>query len=115
MTTQWRYTDNTNTVVFATFADGHSESHLVTADCIQAWLAQGNTPLPYEPDPDALKAALKTAAQAAIDKTDITLLRCYERGMAVPVEWATYRNDLRAIVSGTSESTDLPVRPEYPV
>ena len=118
MTTKWRYADNTNTVVLAVFDDGHSESHLVTAACIQAWLADGNTPLPYEPpvpSPEELKATLKAAAQNALDKSDVTLLRCYERGVSVPTEWADYRAALRAIVGGTSEATELPVRPEYPV
>ena len=111
----WRYTDDTNTVVYAEFEDGHSESHLVTADCIQAWLAKGNTPLPYEPDPEEARAALKASAQSALDKSDITLLRCYERGVSVPTEWADYRAALRLILSGKSEATELPVRPKYPV
>ena len=79
------------------------------------WLAAGNTPLPYVPDPAEAQAALKAAAQAALDKSDVTLLRCYEAGVAVPAEWATYRGQLRGIVGGTSEATELPVRPEYPV
>ena len=84
-------------------------------DAYQAWLAAGNTPLPYVPDPAEAQAALKAAAQAALDKSDVTLLRCYEAGVAVPAEWATYRGQLRGIVGGTSEATELPVRPEYPV
>ena len=80
-----------------------------------AWIAAGNTPLPYEPDPEEARAALKTSAQVALDKSDVTLLRCYERGVSVPTEWADYRAALRAIVGGTSEATELPVRPEYPV
>ena len=79
------------------------------------WAAAGNTPLPYEPDPAEAQAALKAAAQAALDKSDVTLLRCYEAGVVVPTEWATYRGQLRGIVGGTSEATELPVRPEYPV
>ena len=74
------------------------------------WLAAGNTPLPYEPPVD-----LRPAAQAALDKSDKTMLRCYEAGVAVPAEWATYRGQLRNIVSGTSAATELPVRPAYPV
>ena len=112
---QWRYVNPEQTAVVATFSDGHSESHLVTADVIQAWLAEGNTPLPYEPDPEEARAALKTSAQVALDKSDVTILRCYERGVSVPTEWADYRAALRLIVSGTSEATELPVRPAYPV
>ena len=76
-----------------------------------AWLAAGNTPLPYEPPP----IDLRPAAQAALDKSDKTMLRCYEAGVAVPAEWATYRGQLREIVSGNSSATELPMRPEYPV
>ena len=61
------------------------------------------------------QAALREAAQAALDKSDTTLLRCYEAGVAVPAEWATYRGQLREIVSGKSSATELPVRPAYPV
>ena len=60
------------------------------------------------------QATLKEAAQVALDKSDTTLLRCYEAGVAVPAEWATYRGQLRGIVSGKSAATELPVRPEYP-
>ena len=66
-----------------------------------------------EVEADALASA-KAAAQVALDKSDVTILRCYERGVAVPTEWADYRAALRLIVSGTSEATELPVRPEYP-
>ena len=79
------------------------------------WEAAGNTPTPYEPDPEDAKATLKVSAQVALDKSDVTILRCYERGVSVPTEWADYRAALRLIVSGTSEATELPVRPEYPV
>ncbi|OPY00361.1 MAG: hypothetical protein A4E60_02349 [Syntrophorhabdus sp. PtaB.Bin047] len=59
-------------------------------------------------------AALKVAAQAALDRSDITILRCYENAVAVPETWQAYRTELRAIVSGTSSATSLPARPEYP-
>ena len=70
----WRYTDPTNTVVFSAFEDGHTESHLVAADCIQAWLAEGNTPLPYEPPPvDA-----KEQAKAELRESDSDMARIAE-------------------------------------
>ena len=72
--TNWRFTDSTNTVVYAAFEDGHSESHLVTADCIQAWLAEGNTLLPYEPPPVDPKAA----ARAELAATDAGMARIAE-------------------------------------
>lgn len=53
-------------------------------------------------------------AQAALRESDITIMRCYEHGVVVPAEWATYRAALRAIVSGTSTQA-LPAAPGYPV
>ena len=115
MKPEWRCTSEDETSVCAAFEDGHCESHSIKADIIQAWLSEGNTPLPYEPDPAIAQAALRGAAQAALDKSDTTLMRCYEAGLAVPAEWATYRGQLRGIVSGKSLATELPVRPEYPM
>ena len=115
MKPEWRFTSEDETSVCAAFEDGHCESHSIDAAIIQAWLAKGNTPLPYEPDSAIEQAALRDTAQAELNKSDTTLLRCYEAGVAVPVEWATYRGQLREIVRGKSSATDLPVRPVYPV
>ncbi|MCE5211862.1 MAG: tail fiber assembly protein [Deltaproteobacteria bacterium] len=60
------------------------------------------------------KILLKTAAQLSLDKSDITLLRCFENSIVVPEEWRQYRIDLRAIVSEISKVAELPARPEYP-
>ncbi|MEI6730104.1 MAG: hypothetical protein WCL30_02500 [Pseudomonadota bacterium] len=38
--------DDKNEVVFRVNDDGSMESHLVTADIIQDWISEGNTPLP---------------------------------------------------------------------
>ena len=47
MTTNWKYAPaplfGGERVVYRTNADGSMESHLETADCIQEWLAAGNT------------------------------------------------------------------------
>lgn len=63
-----------------------------------------------------LWAALQSQAQAAIDASDITLLRCVEHGVPVPAEWVAYRAALRSIVrSATGDPTQgLPARPAYP-
>ena len=59
--------------------------------------------------------ALRAAAQVALDKSDVTLLRCAENGVAVPVAWTTYRHALRALVNGgDTTSTALPATPAYP-
>ena len=58
---------------------------------------------------------LKTAAQAALDSSDLTVLRCYEYGVAVPADWVTYRQDLRDIKYGRPNAkTSLPATPAYP-
>jgi len=63
---------------------------------------------------DQLEKILKANAQAALDKSDVTLIRCVEHGIAIPTEWVTYRTELRAIVAGTSTATALPITPAYP-
>lgn len=93
-----------------------------------AWLAAGGMPtsiLNEQELGDVLTAqcpagwplaAAKTQAQAALDKSDVTILRCYESGVAVPAPWAAYRVALRAIVSAqtVADLHPLPAMPDYP-
>lgn len=60
-----------------------------------------------EPEPD-----YKTQAQAALDKSDTTVLRCVSAGITVPADWQAYRVALRSIVA--SGVGPLPVMPGYP-
>lgn len=55
-------------------------------------------------------------AKVALTASDTTVLRCLEHTppVAVPAEWAAYRTQLRAIISGTAVVTALPQRPAYP-
>lgn len=58
------------------------------------------------------QGALRDAARAALDASDVTILRCGERNMAVPQAWADYREALRAIVRDGAGV--LPARPDWP-
>ena len=73
---------------------------------------------PYvAPVPSAaqLWATYQWRAQDALSKSDSTVLRCVESGIAVPLEWATYRKQLRAIGSASPGPVPpLPTRPAYP-
>jgi hypothetical protein len=55
-------------------------------------------------------ASLIAAAQGALDRSDIQVLRCVEAGTSLPAVWVAYRQQLRDIVS---EKAAGPV-PEHP-
>jgi hypothetical protein len=64
-----------------------------------------------------LWANYQAQAQASLDKSDVTILRCAENGVAVPAAWATYRADLRAITGAKTAgdpTQSLPGVPAYP-
>lgn len=62
---------------------------------------------PAPPAPDTAGTARQLLAAS-----DIVVLRCYEAALAVPAEWAAYREALRAVARG--ENGVLPERPSYP-
>lgn len=55
----------------------------------------------------------KTEAISALVRSDAQVIRCSEKGEALPEEWIEYRQALRDIYSG-EESGPLPERPPYP-
>ncbi len=70
---------------------------------------------PISADEIAAKTAVEIKAQAqdALDKSDVTLLRCYEANIIPPPpDWVAYRKALRVISS--SGVGPLPKRPLYP-
>jgi hypothetical protein len=71
---------------------------------------------PIPPSATEIWQAIQTTAQTALDKSDLTVLRCVENGIAVPADWITYREALRAIVRSPSgdPSQLLPAMPDYP-
>jgi len=65
----WKFTDNTNRVVFRTNLDGSMESHMVEAQVIQDWITLGNTPTPADPYSDTvLRDKVKAIRAAALDR-----------------------------------------------
>jgi hypothetical protein len=64
--------------------------------------------------PAAPAPVTRPSARAALDASDVTILRCVESGVAVPTDWVAYRKALRAIVSGSEMNTPLPPPPPYP-
>jgi hypothetical protein len=80
------------------------------AGCDVGWTYNGTT----FAAPAAAGHSLAVQAQAALDKSDTTLLRCVENTVPVPAAWVAYRVALRAIVGGSSTATALPTMPAYP-
>jgi hypothetical protein len=61
------------------------------------------------------RANLVTPALRALNDSDLIVLRCFEKDIPVPVEWRTYRQNLRDILKGRSTAATLPVAPVKPV
>lgn len=54
---------------------------------------------------------LKIAAHRALERSDMTAIRCFKAGILFPQEWQDYVTALRAIVNGGAGP--LPAQPEF--
>ena len=64
---------------------------------------------------NAPEPSMPFVAQTALTKSDLTVLRCLEKGVAVPAEVVAYRAALRQIVNGTDTTSKvLPAEPARP-
>jgi len=89
--------------------------YLLPAGCVRITQVEADAIINPPSTAAQLQAEFCASAQVALDKSDTTMMRCVEDGIAAPVAWITYRKALRAIASGTdTTSTVLPVQPEYP-
>ena len=103
-------TATTNIIRDADKANIPADPNNADYQAYEIWIAEGNTPNPY-----IAPNMLPSQAQAALNKSDVTVLRCISAGVVVPTEWQTYRIALRYIINGTdTSSTYLPTVPEYP-
>jgi hypothetical protein len=97
---------------YASLFSGQAAGKMIAPD------ASGNPTLQDPPAPSSGKlwAAHQAQAQAALDASDMTALRCFKAGVAFPSDWLTYVAALRTIVKATTgdPSQALPTRPAYP-
>lgn len=68
---------------------------------------------PFVVSAEKLFSDMQGEARALLSQSDITIIRCVEIGISVPIEWVGYRLCLRSIISGTHADA-LPERPPYP-
>lgn len=59
------------------------------------------------------RSDLISKAQIALDKSDLTAIRCFKAAVPFPSEWQSYVTYLRAISSSGTGS--LPDQPPYPI
>ena len=64
------------------------------------------------------KREYKAQVQALLTKSDLTVMRCYEAGIALPANWVAARKSWRVVVSSAIDSIDpmqpLAAVPPYP-
>ena len=99
----------------AFLADDGLPSRIASMDELRdVLLAQA--PAGWKPTASDLWTAYQATAQTALNKSDVTILRCAENSVTVPPAWATYRKALRAIVGAATgdPAKPLPTRPCFP-
>lgn len=79
----------------------------------QTWITTPRPDLSLDEAAAVTARDLAVTAQIALNKSDVTVLRCFEAEVALPPEWVTYRKTLRDILAGKSAG-QLPARPNYP-
>lgn len=82
----------------------------------QAWIADGNTATAWQEPASEAWIKCQAKAMAALNDSDVTIIRCTEHGVAVPDAWKAYRTALRGIIGAQSgdPSQALPTKPAYP-
>ena len=112
------YTDPQGGLHFLTVDDvAAGNISLLPAGCVATTDEAAGIVQTPPPTVEQLWANYQSQAQAALDKSDTTMLRCAENSVPVPAEWAAYRKALRAII-GAKVAGDptqaLPTIPAYP-
>ena len=59
-----------------------------------------------------IPSGIAVAAQLALEKSDITVLRCVENHIEIPAAWVEYRKTLRDVMRNGEGA--IPARPPYP-
>lgn len=57
---------------------------------------------------------LKERATLELADTQSLVLACYEAGIVFPPEWRAYRTALRALATGATTASEMPLRPADP-
>lgn len=96
------------------FLDSAEFLHYLPTGCVE--ISEAEYLILQAPAAAKLWADYQSKALSALDKSDVTMIRCIEKGVAVPAAWGIYRGALRAIISAASGDAlvVLPARPAYP-